>query len=172
LKSPGPEPLPNVRNGGELTLSGSSLMGLLRAVLDRGKPFRFRAKGFSMAPSVKHGDVITVSPLSGRSLRVGDVAAYVSEATGNLVVHRVVARRGGDYGITGDAMLGAAEQVTEANILGLVTRVERNGKDVCFRLGPERHLVAFLRGRRLIWKMARPFWRVLCPAYIRRRGFA
>ena len=52
---------------GGLSLSGEALIELMRAVLARGLPFRFAARGFSMAPFIRDGDVISVSPpLSAR----------------------------------------------------------------------------------------------------------
>jgi len=161
-----------VRKGGELSLSGPALVELLRAVLDKGKPFRFRAKGSSMSPFVKDGDIITVSPLTGDLPRLGEVVAYISAETGRLIVHRVIGKRGECCLIRGDSAGEKQEWVAEAYILGRVTRVERNGKMVSLGLGPERRLIAFLSRRRLSWKLAHLFGRILRALYDRRRGFA
>ena len=79
---------------GEFSLSGPALIKLLRAVLERGAPFRFRARGFSMSPFIRNGDVITVSPLSAASPRIGDVAAFIHPRTRRLVVHRIIGKKG------------------------------------------------------------------------------
>ena len=172
MKSQGLNPSLFVRKGGELPLSGSALLELLRAVLDKGKPFRFRAKGSSMSPFVKDGDIITVSPLSGLSPRLGDVVAYVCAETGTLVVHRVVGRRGNCCLIWGDNAAEGCDLTPEANVLGRVTRVERNGKDVSLCLGSERFLIAFLRRRELSWKTAHLLWRIMRPMYHWIQGLA
>lgn len=46
-----------------------------------------------MYPFIKDGDVITVSPLRARGLRVGEVAAFRS-GEDRLVIHRVIAATG------------------------------------------------------------------------------
>jgi hypothetical protein len=63
--------------GSELSLSGPALVKLLRAVLDKGAPVRFSAKGFSMSPFIKNEDVVTLSPLQDASPSVGDVIAFL-----------------------------------------------------------------------------------------------
>jgi len=47
----------------ELSISGSTLIELLEAVLSQEASFRFQAKGLSMSPFIKDGDMVTVSPL-------------------------------------------------------------------------------------------------------------
>lgn len=163
MKPPGRKPELFVRKGGELSLSGPALAELLRAVLDKGMPFRFRAKGFSMSPFVKDGDVITVSPLSGASPRLGDVVPCIGPETGKLFVHRVVGKRGDFCIIRGDNTPEADGLVSKANVLGRVTRVERDGKRVFLGLGPERLLIALLTRRGLLLPLLRPMWRLVRP---------
>lgn len=131
MKSQEFEPTPFVKYSDEEgTLSMPVLVGLLRAVLDKGKPFRFQATGGSMSPFVRDGDVITVSPLSDIPPRLGDVVAFIRPESGKLVVHRVVGKRDGSYLIKGDSAPDCADVIPRANILGRVTRVERDGKRV------------------------------------------
>ena len=131
MKSQEFEPTPFVKYSDEEgTLSMPVLVGLLRAVLDKGKPFRFQATGGSMSALVRDGDVITVSPLSDIPPRLGDVVAFIRPESGKLVVHRVVGKRDGSYLIKGDSAPDCADVIPRANILGRVTRVERDGKRV------------------------------------------
>jgi hypothetical protein len=136
----------------ELPLSGSALLELMRAVLARGTSFRFCARGWSMAPFIRDGDVITVCPFRRARPGVGQVVAFTRPGEGNVVVHRVVARRGQNSYIQGDGVPGHADGIIPAdNLLGRVTRVERDGHDVWLGLGPERYAIAWLsRTRRLI----------------------
>ena len=151
------------KKGGELKLSGADLIELIQAVLDKGLLFRFRAKGFSMNPFIKDDDVITVSPLTDNTVRPGDVVAFIRPEMKKLVVHRVVGRKGEYFHIKGDNTFDSNELIPATNILGRVTRVERNGKEIFLGLGPERFLIAFLARRGLllpilsaVWKMVRP----------------
>jgi len=161
LSSQGTKPKFAVMKGSELFLSGPALVQLLRAVLDKGAPVRFRAKGFSMSPFIKNEDVVTLSPLQNASPGVGDVIAFVLQGTDKLCVHRVV-RKDGDCCVTkGDNSSEADESVPRENILGFVTRVERDGKEVFLGLGPERFLIAFLGRRGLLLPLILPMWKVL-----------
>ena len=140
----------------ELPLSGQALLELMRAVLRRGKPFRFCARGWSMLPFIQDGDVITVAPLGQALPGTGEVVAFVRPQDGNLVVHRAVGVRGGAALIQGDNWLGEDGVVytdgiiPQANLLGRVTRIERNGRPVRLGLGPERFVIAWLSRTRLL----------------------
>ena len=63
MRSPRTRPELSVRAGGELQLSGRALAGLMKNVLARDLPFRFRARGWSMSPFIRDLDVITVKPI-------------------------------------------------------------------------------------------------------------
>ena len=131
--------------GSDLPLSAEALLELMRGVLARGVPLRFRAKGWSMAPFIRDGDVISVAPLGPALPGLGEVVAFVHPEIGKLVVHRVVARRGGGLLIQGDNLPGAADGlVPRENLLGRVTAVQRGGRKVWLGLGPERFLIALL----------------------------
>jgi len=135
----------------ELPLSGQGLQDLMRAVLAKGVPFRFCARGWSMTPFIRNGDVITVSPLRGALPEVGEVVAFVRPGSTKPVVHRVIARRGTASWIQGDSVPDHADGIIPAeNILGRVTRVERSGRQVWLGLGPERYLIAWLSRARLL----------------------
>lgn len=122
-----------VRRQDEIALSADSLTGIMTAVLAKGRPFRFRAKGFSMSPFIKDGDVVTVLPLDHSGPRVGDVVAFLFPATGKSAVHRVVRRVRGGYVVKGDNTDEADGAVSRDRIIGVISRVERDGKRV--RLG-------------------------------------
>lgn len=126
-------------------LSGPALLELMGAVLARGARFRFCALGWSMAPFVRDGDVITVSPLGKELPGVGEVVAFVRPGAGSVAVHRVVARCGTALLIKGDGVTEYTDGIIPAeNLLGRVTRVEREGRDVWSGLGPERTVIAWL----------------------------
>ncbi len=127
----------------EVPLDGPDLPELIRAVLERDACFRFAARGWSMGPFIRDGDVITVAPLPEPLPGVGEVVAFVRPVPGNLVVHRVVAVRGETRLIRGDSLTGPGyEWVEPAHLLGRVIRVERNGRRIWLGLGPERYLIA------------------------------
>jgi hypothetical protein len=98
-----------------------------------------------MAPFIRDGDVITVSPLENSLPGVGEVVAFVRPEDGNLVVHRIVGRRGRASLVQGDSVAeGTDGLVPAACLVGRVTRVERDGREVWLGLGPERTAIAWL----------------------------
>jgi hypothetical protein len=113
---------------GGLSLSGEALAGLMGAVLEKGKPFRFEACGESMHPAIRDGDIVTVVPRGGRPPRTGDVVAFVHPETGGVRVHRVVGVEDGRYVLKGDNALGADPAVGREGILGFVVALERDGR--------------------------------------------
>lgn len=157
---------PLVAPGGDLLLPGGALAGLMRAVLERGAPFRFVARGESMHPAIRHGDVVTVAPIAARSPAIGNVVAFVHPATGGVRVHRVVAVDGGRYVLKGDNALGADPPVEREGILGLVVGLERGGRRR--GLGPPPWTAALARLSRTSWftRLARRVRR----AFLRREG--
>ncbi len=118
-----------VRTEAEFMLPGDALSELMREVLAKGKPFRFKARGLSMSPFIKDGDVLTVTPLA-TAPRTGDVAAFLHPATGRLVVHRLVRKRAGRYQFKGDNADEVECGLPIQRILGLVTSIERKGREV------------------------------------------
>ena len=129
-------------------VSGSALLSLLQAVLDKGANFRFKARGTSMVPFIHDGDLITIAPLT--RVATGSIVAFTRPETGQLVVHRVVAKRREEFFISGDgSSLHSDGWIPRKNIVGQLTKIERNGQNIRLSLGMERIVIAFLS--RLKW---------------------
>jgi hypothetical protein len=88
-----------------------------------------------MLPLVRPGDVVCVRPLLGSEPRLGDVVAVKGMPDGGLLVHRVVRRRGALFLLRGDNTTLANGEFPRGDLLGIVSKVERNGRDVCFGAG-------------------------------------
>jgi signal peptidase I len=145
-------------------LSGSeALPELVKEILSKGAKCCFQAKGQSMSPFIKDGDIVTISPLTDSSPRIGDVVAFNHPGNEKLIIHRVVKKRNKDYYVRGDNAIEADGLVQGKNILGYVKKVERNGKKVQIGLGPERFLIAFLNRRGLLFPLLSPVWRIIRP---------
>jgi len=156
--------------GADVPVSGPALVDLLQAVLAKGAQFRFRAAGFSMAPLVKDGDVVTISPLQERPPGLGDVVAFIHPGSGKLCVHRVVRKKKDSFFIRGDNAPVPDGLVRKADILGRVTALERNGRRIYLGLGPERVLIALLSGRGPLSSPLLPLWKLVRPLFKRKRA--
>jgi len=151
-----------------MSLSGPALIELMTAVLENGSSFRFLAKGFSMTPFIKDGDVVTISSFLGRKVRMGEVVAFISPQTQSLAVHRIIGKRKARFLLQGDNVPEADGLVPEEQILGYVERVERQGRIVNLGLGPERRVIAFLNRkgwllhvRYVLWSLLKPLRRIV-----------
>jgi hypothetical protein len=129
----------------------------MQDVLAHGKPFRFRAKGVSMSPFIKDGDVLTVSPLPAGAPRVGAVVAFL-RAGQRVVVHRVVGVTPGGYLMRGDGVPSEDELLPPHCVLGAITHVERSGRPVRLGTPLERQMIAVLSRSGVLNRFIRPLW--------------
>jgi signal peptidase I len=114
-------------------------------LLKRGHRVRFRAKGNSMHPTIRHGEAIVVEPVSAAEVKTNDIALYRTER--GVVAHRVIRRADPWVGLTttrdeagassgptfitrGDAAGDPDEPVSPEQILGKVVAVERRGRSI------------------------------------------
>lgn len=116
--------------GTEFTLSSTALIELLTAVHEKGADFRFTATGISMYPTIRKGDIITISPLNGAEPVSGDVVAFRHPESGMLIVHRIIHEDSDTFMAKGDNVPEPDELVPKANLLGVITRVEREGSSL------------------------------------------
>ena len=144
MKSKTHESKAHIRDRETLSLSGPDFLALLQAVLKTGASLRFRAKGTSMSPLIKDGDIVTVAALREEQLSLGQVVAALHPETSVLILHRIVRRKRNAYLLKGDNVSQADGQVSRSGILGRVTAVERTKKRAFAGLGPERSILALL----------------------------
>jgi hypothetical protein len=146
----------------ELNLSATDMVGLLRDVLGKGASFRFKAKGFSMTPMIKDGDIITISPCLSAGLRSGDIAAIAHPVTDCLVVHRIVGIRDGSFFVKGDNHEDFDGPIPGSHVLGRITRIERDGRSVQLGLGAERSAIALLSRFHILTLLLVPVRKLYC----------
>jgi hypothetical protein len=131
--------------GKDLPITSKGLADIMHAVLAKGCLFRFKARGWSMTPFIRDGDVVSVKTIYQSAYGVGSIVAFRNPINGRLVVHRVLAKKGDSVYIAGD---GANDQqdgwIPKENLIGVVTRIERKGRRVWIGLGAERLLIAYI----------------------------
>lgn len=85
--------------------------------------------GDSMMPFIKQGrDVLVISRAEGRLKRY-DVPLYKRDS-GQYVLHRILKVRENDYVICGDNRWSKEYGITDRHIIGVLTGVIRNGKEI------------------------------------------
>lgn len=139
-------------------------------ILRAGVALRFRARGASMLPLVRDGDVVHVRPVCPNKLRVADVVLCCSHP-GRVVVHRVVGKRAGPEGVRftvqGDQVSRPDGQIPAAQVYGRVTAIERAGATLAMDRPAMRTLgwLAVLRSR---WNVGRSGRFQLARQFIKR----
>lgn len=126
-------------------MDGLEMAALVEELAGRGVSARFVARGGSMSPWIRDGDVVTVTPLgSVASAGPGEVGAFKRPGSGRLTVHRLVRRVSEGWEARGDRLGGTDGVVADGEILGIVTRVERRGREAFLPRGPAGLLLARL----------------------------
>jgi hypothetical protein len=145
LKQGQQKPVVTRRPWEDLTLPEENLKELIQATLDKGATLRMKAKGQSMLPFIHSGDKLTLEPLTQKKLSIGDVVLFCHPGRGNLMAHRIIARKQTSYLIKPDnSNLANDGWVPVEVIIGRVKGVERAEKKIRIGLGSERLLIAFL----------------------------
>jgi signal peptidase I len=132
---------------------------LAQAILDEGLTLRFRAKGMSMHPFVRNGDLLHVRAVPPDQVHIGELVLFRT-AGSKMAVHRVLRRkRLGEriaFVIKGDRVEQPDGIVPAENILGRVIARERNGVRIDLTT-PVRRLVKV----GIAWLS--PIWPVVMP---------
>ena len=131
-----------------INCEGVDFYMLTKEVLTRGDSLRFRARGNSMRPSIKDGDILSIKPIAATKIQIGDVILFWQEE--RIFVHRVVKRRIENEGmliVKGDSHLRPDRPVHPDQVLGKVTSIEREGKKTRFDRGVPRLAGALLWGK-------------------------
>lgn len=139
-------------NDDGVSLSAPMIMDLIEAVHNKGASFRFQAKGHSMTPVIRDGDIITVSPLKDLMPRRGDVLAFRHPERPQMMVHRVLHAKERKCFIKGDNCSKADGWIPAENILGVITNVE---KGEWARFWPNRSEPHFWS---TVYLLIYPFW--------------
>lgn len=100
----------------------------LEDILKRDGVLVYKTRGTSMLPMLKQNrDLVTIRPVSGR-LKKYDVPLY-RRKTGGYLLHRIIAVTDKGYIIRGDNTYTKETDVTDADIVGVLTSFKRKGKD-------------------------------------------
>jgi hypothetical protein len=127
----------------ELGLEGAEFAALATEILDRGKKLHFRARGVSMGPFIRHGDVVEIQAVDPARVRHGDVILF-QDREGHVFAHRVLRLVRADERevlITkGDALAQCDGPVSTGQLLGRVMAVERGRRRIRLDRFPLRFL--------------------------------
>lgn len=133
------------------TIANEILLGEAEALLREGKRVKLRARGESMRPFIHGGeDMLVVTPT--RELKEGDIA-LARMSGGEYVAHRIVEINGDRVTIMGDGNLYGREVCGREDVVGNVSSIIRDGREISMTSGRARMLA---RG----WRMMLPLRRL------------
>ncbi len=138
-----------------------NLFDLVNTVLQSGKKVRFKARGHSMSPFVRDGDMITLKVYSSAFdvVNPGDIVA-VSTRHQKMIVHRVLRVYRHRVLLKGDNYKEVDGFFTKKNIMGFVTKIERNGRPLTYNRMINR-FIAWLSGTGLLADYILPILRYM-----------
>ena len=114
----------------ELRLESDGFESLIDEVLSKGDTLRFRARGVSMQPFIRDGDILEIQPNGGELFRTTDIVLCKSPK-GKLVAHRIVGIKPGEGHdkliIQGDALGQPDGNIDPGDVLGKVVAVIHDG---------------------------------------------
>jgi hypothetical protein len=108
----------------------------LEVLRDHGSVFLY-AMGASMLPTLWPGDLLRIERTDAQAIRLGDLALFRREE--RLYIHRLIAMgRPADGVLTarGDSMPQADPPFSPGQLLGRVTRVIREGREIPLKRSP------------------------------------
>ena len=108
-----------------LNLKRRDFAFIAQDVLGRGRALRFKAKGGSMSPFIRNGNVVEVVSVKGK-VNFGDIILYHS-SYGNSIIHRVIQRNKESIITKGDSVPSSDQPIFSKQVLGRVVSIEKNG---------------------------------------------
>ena len=113
-----------------LKLESGELNALTDSVLGNGTVITFKAGGQSMWPFIKNMDTVTLAPVSGRHIGMGEVVGYIHPGTGRFLIHRVIKKVTCFYYIKGDNCREADGWIEMNRVKGVLISINRDGLPV------------------------------------------
>lgn len=103
---------------------------ILVGLLEAGYSLRLTAKGTSMNPLIREGDVVLIDPIGSQLPKPSEIVFFINKQ-GDLVLHRVLKRWKKDdkvlYLLKGDQVANTDGIYVQAKIIGRLKAIERAG---------------------------------------------
>ncbi|HZK21890.1 MAG TPA: nucleotidyltransferase family protein [Oscillospiraceae bacterium] len=107
----------------------SDLIPIINETLESGKEFTLPVTGTSMLPLLVEKRDSIVLKKAVPPLQKGDLPLY-RRTDGSFVLHRVVSAKNGKYIMSGDNQFIPEYDISDDMIIGVVSKIIRNGKEV------------------------------------------
>ena len=114
------------------TISESGTLPAIEDFLQKKGYLAYTVRGFSMMPLLRQRkDVVMLRRKeAGERCKKYDVVLYRSGDGHNYILHRILKVRENDYVIAGDHNTYLEDGITDEMILGVMTSIRRDGRDI------------------------------------------
>ena len=134
-----------IRNRKIIEFSNIAVGILIEALAEKGKNIRLKARGLSMFPAIRDGDIIIVAPLIDYQPETGDIVVCINTADQKIVIHRIILKSKDVFKIKGDFCFQSDGVFSLATIKGYVLQIENDLKFSQFSIkNGYKQLIAFL----------------------------
>jgi signal peptidase I len=134
-------------------LSKISQLELLKCIFERSASVRMSVYGISMAPFIRSGDVITLSPLDGQPPQIGDIVAFEQAETKKLIIHRIIRKNQNWCEMKGDNCSQSDRIISIKSLLGTVTNIEHKSRHANFGISKAKRWIASLSRRNILQRL-------------------
>ena len=112
----------------QINIATQQIFEEVSKIVAEGGMVTLTAVGYSMNPGIVHmRDQITLGPWTNSDIRPGTVA-LVRDLRGNVVLHRIIKRKGNYILLEGDGNIGQKEKATLDGIAGIMHSITRKNR--------------------------------------------
>ncbi len=132
-------------------ISNHEFFSIVKELLAQHRPVIFNINGYSMLPFLgSRRDQVMLEACDRKSLKIGDVILYqYRHASEEYMLHRIYQITKNGYRTMGDGNDFMDEEITPDQVVGIVTKIYRKGKETDCRSKK--------------WKITSGIWRWLKP---------
>ena len=133
----------------QINISTQQIFEEVSKIVAKGGMVTLTAVGYSMNPGIVHmRDQVTLGPWTDSDIRPGTVA-LVRDLRGNIVLHRIIKRKGNHILLEGDGNIGQKEKATLDEIAGIMHSITRKNR--------------IITSKNLLWRIYSWAWVALRP---------
>ena len=112
----------------QINIATQQIFEEVSKIVAEGGMVTLTAVGYSMNPGIVHmRDQITLGPWTDSDIRPGTVA-LVRDIRGNIIIHRIIKRKGNYILLEGDGNIGQKEKATLDGIAGIMHSITRKNR--------------------------------------------
>jgi len=133
-------------------VSTNNLFPIIKESLYGGQKVKFTVSGYSMLPWIAHNrDQVLLARIDEKRLKLGDIILFQNYQD-KYILHRIYKKEAEGYWTIGDASLYVDGLVHSDEIIGVVEKIYRKGKEIdC---------------NSFLWQLIFSAWRLLLPVRV------